>query len=322
MRQYFYAILWDMRSFIAVDVGGTQIRAACYVENGLEPVSVQRIATQGQGQNPLERLMAAIQSVWPVSGSVQAIGVAAPGPLDPYQGIVLAAPNIPGWVNLPLQCRLEERFGVKVVTGNDANLAALGEWRFGAGRGHHHLIYLTVSTGIGGGVIVDDRMLLGVRGLAAELGHVTVMPDGPLCGCGHRGHLEAISSGTAIAHWVEQEIAHGCLSSLPTGQTLTSKQVADAARQGDELAIAALARAGTFLGIALAGLLHTFNPSAIIIGGGVSHSGSLLFEPMQAALQDNVMTPDYLTDLVITTAALGDSAGLMGALALAHMSAG
>lgn len=311
-----------MRSYIAADVGGTQIRAACYLEDNLEPVSVQRIATQRQGENPLERLMAAIQSVWPDNGSVQAIGVAAPGPMDPYQGIVLAAPNIPGWINLPLQLRLEERFGVKVATGNDANLAALGEWRFGAGQGHHHLIYLTVSTGIGGGVIVDDRLLLGARGLAAELGHVTVMPDGPLCGCGHRGHLEAISSGTAIARWVEQEIAHGYISSLPARQTLTSKQVADAARQGDDLAVAALARAGAFLGIALAGLLHTFNPSAIIIGGGVSRSGSLLFEPMQAALRDNIMTPDYLKDLVISTAALGDSAGLMGALALAHLSAG
>jgi glucokinase len=309
-----------MRSYIAVDVGGTQIRAACYLEDNLEPVRVQRTATQGQGENPLERLMAAIQSVWPDNGSVQAIGVAAPGPMDPYQGIVLAAPNIPGWTNLPLQRKLEERFNVNVATGNDANLAALGEWRFGAGQGHHHLIYLTVSTGIGGGVIVDDRMLLGVRGLAAELGHVTVIPDGPLCGCGHRGHLEAISSGTAIARWVEQELAHGCISSLPVKQTLTSKQIAEAARQGDELAIAALARAGTFLGVALAGLLHTFNPSAIIIGGGVARCGSLLFDPMQAALRENVMTPDYLENLVITTAALGDSAGLMGALALAHLS--
>ncbi len=310
-----------MRSYIAVDVGGTQIRAACYLEDNLEPACVQRIATHSPGESPLERLMAAIQSVWPENGPVQAIGVAAPGPLDPYQGVVLSAPNIPGWINLPLQRRLEERFNVKVATGNDANLAALGEWRFGAGQGHHHLIYLTVSTGIGGGVIVDDRLLLGARGLAAELGHVTVMPDGPLCGCGHRGHLEAISSGTAIARWVQQEIAQGRNSSLPAGRALTSKQVAEAARQGDELAIAALARAGTFMGIALAGLLHTFNPSAIIIGGGVSQSGSLFFDPMRAALRDNVMTPDYLKDLVIATAALGDSAGLMGALALAHMSA-
>ncbi len=311
-----------MSNYIAVDVGGTQIRAACYLDDNLEPLRVQRIATQGLGETPLDRMISAIQSVWPDNEPVQAIGVAAPGPLDPYQGIVLSAPNIPGWVNLPLRARLEERLQVKVVAGNDANLAALGEWRFGAGREHHHLIYLTVSTGIGGGVIMDDRLLLGVRGLAAELGHVTVLPDGPMCGCGHRGHLEAISSGTAIAYWVEQEIANGCESSLPPGKKLTSKQVAEAARQGDKLAVAALARAGTFLGLALAGLLHTFNPSAIIIGGGVSSTGPLLFEPMQAALRENVMTVDYLENLVITTAALGDSAGLMGALALAHMVAG
>jgi glucokinase len=115
--------------------------------------------------------------------------VAAPGPTDPFDGIVLEAPNIPGWTNLPLKKLIQEHFKVPVAIGNDANLAALGEWRFGAGIGHRNLVYLTVSTGIGGGVIIDNQLLLGTRGLAAELGHVTVIKDGPLCSCGHRGAL-------------------------------------------------------------------------------------------------------------------------------------
>ena len=183
-----------MSYHIAADVGGTQLRAACYATDSLKPFQVKRIATQVVGSTPLERLKTLIASVWPENQGVDAIGIAAPGPLDSNEGVVMAAPNIPGWVDLPLRKHLEDRFQIPVVVGNDANLAAVGEWKYGAGKGHHHLVYLTVSTGIGGGVIIDDRLLLGDRGLAAELGHVTVLHDGPLCGCGQRGHLEAIAS--------------------------------------------------------------------------------------------------------------------------------
>jgi glucokinase len=144
------------------------------------------------------------------------------------------------------------------------------------------------------------------------------MLDGPLCGCGQRGHLEALASGPAIAHWVEQELADGAVSILPADQAITAKQVAGAAQQGDELSIAALARAGTFIGRALADFLHIFNPSIIIIGGGVTQSGALLLEPINDCLKEYVLSPHYLDDLLITTAALGDEAGLMGALALAR----
>jgi glucokinase len=307
-----------MSLHIVVDVGGTQMRAACYSSESLKPLRFDRVSTQDPMETPLERLMDLIASVWPEGETISGIAVAAPGPIDPYEGIIFAAPNIPGWKDLPLQQHLEERFNVPVALGNDANLAALGEWKFGAGQGHHYLIYITVSTGIGGGIIIEDRMLLGVRGLAAELGHITVLLDGPLCGCGKRGHLEAVASGTAIAHWVEQELAQGVVSRLPANQTLTTKQIASAAQQGDELSIAALARAGTFIGQALADFVHIFNPSIIIIGGGVSQSGNLLLDPMRAGLREHVITPHYLDKLVLTTALLGDEAGLMGALALAR----
>lgn len=307
-----------MSLHIAVDIGGTQLRAACYPDDSLIPLKLNRIPTHDPQATPLERLQSVIASVWPGEERVAAIGVAAPGPLDPYQGILIAAPNIPGWESLPLRQYLEDHFKAPVALGNDANLAALGELKFGAGQGHHHLIYLTVSTGIGSGIIIDDRMLLGQRGIAAELGHVTILSDGPLCGCGQPGHLEAVASGTAIARWVQEQLAHGASSSLPAGKTLTAKMIAIAAKQGDELAAAGLTQAGTYLGIALAGFLHTFNPSAVIIGGGVSRSGPFLFDPLRKALERRVMSPHYLDNLTLTQAALGDEAGLMGALALAR----
>lgn len=307
-----------MSYHIAADVGGTQLRAACYTPDSLIPIQVERIATQANGSTPLERLKTLIASVWPQGQDVDAIGVAAPGPLDSNQGVVMAAPNIPGWVDLPLRKELKDRFQIPVVVGNDANLAAVGEWKYGAGKGHHHLIYLTVSTGIGGGVIIDDHLLLGNRGLAAELGHVTVLHDGPLCGCGQRGHLEAIASGTAIARWVEEELKNGSISSLVDERPVTAKAVSQAAHAGDNLAIAALDRAGRFIGQALADYLHIFNPTAVIIGGGVSLSGKLLMDPMYESLKKHVLTNHYLDHLTIANAALGDDAGLMGALALAR----
>jgi glucokinase len=159
-------------------------------------------------------------------------------------------------------------------------------------------------------------LLIGQRGMAAELGHVTVLPDGPMCGCGQRGHLEAIASGTAIAEWVRQELSQGAASSLTRDQAITTKIIAQAAKKGDELAIAALARSGTYIGQSLADYLHIFNPSIVIIGGGVSRSGKLLMEPLRAAMCEHVLSEKYIENLTLTTAALGDEAGLMGALAL------
>ncbi|MFZ6031530.1 MAG: ROK family protein [Chloroflexota bacterium] len=311
-----------MKNFIAIDIGGTQIRAASYAENATVPLKVERISTQGAKETPIERLVMAIRKVWPEEGRVAAIAAAAPGPVDPYQGVVIQAPNIPGWVNLPLGPHLQETFGVPVALGNDANLAAMGEWKFGAGQGHHHLIYITVSTGIGAGVILDDRLVLGVRGLAAELGHIVVLPDGPLCGCGHRGHLEALASGPSIARWAKEQIEAGKASALPADRPFSAKEVAMAAKEGDALAVAALARAGQFLGWAIADFLHIFNPSIVVIGGGVSQSGPLLFEPLHSALQERILDPEYSDQLAIVPAALGDDVGLMGALALAVTTTG
>ena len=307
-----------MSYYIAIDIGGTQMRAALYPENVDKPDQVKRITTQSEGEDPLDRLKDLIASVWPPRSKVISIAVAVPGPVDPYTGMVRQAPNIPGWVDLPLRQLMEERFHVPVALGNDANLAGLAEWRYGSGRGHHHMIYVTVSTGIGGGIICDDRLLLGRHGLAGELGHVTVQPDGPLCGCGQRGHLEAFSSGPSIVRWVEQEMRAGKATCLDSSRPFSAKDVSLAASQGDALSIAAFQQAGYFLGIAFTNYLHIFNPSALILGGGVSRSGRLILDPMEASLREHVITPSYLDNLVIATATFGDDAGLLGALALAH----
>ncbi len=307
-----------VKTFIAVDVGGTKIRVAVYGEEGVTPLNHTRISTRGARGTTLDRLIEAIQSLWPQSDPVSAIGIAAPGPIDPHLGVIYAAPNVPGWVNLPLVQILRDRFKVPTFLGNDANLAALAEWRYGAGRGHHDLLYLTISTGIGGGVISGDRLLLGQCGLAAELGHVVILPDGPLCGCGKRGHLEALASGTAIARYVAEELANGRPSSLRGTQTPTAREISQAADAGDSLAVEAYTLAGRYLGMGIASFLHIFNPSIVILGGGVSHSGPQFYNTMQDEIRQNVMSPAYLNNLTITYAELKDDSVLLGALALAR----
>ncbi len=308
-----------MRGYhVAVDIGGTHMRAAVFADGETAPVRRERIRTPREGQ-PEAALVALLREIWPADGDVLGVGVACPGPLDPVRGVVFAAPNIPAWRDFPLAEHLQSALGAPVKVDNDANLAALGEWRYGAGQGHHHVLYVTISTGIGAGVIVDDRLLHGARGLAAELGHVTVVPDGPLCGCGQRGHLEAVASGTAIAREAAAALARGETSTLHDApRPLTAAHVAATAQNGDALAKRIFTQAAEHLGRALAGFLHIFNPSIVILGGGVVQAGDVLLRPLEATLRASVMTPAYLDGLTLTTAALGDDAGLMGALALAR----
>ncbi|HWQ04562.1 MAG TPA: ROK family protein [Longilinea sp.] len=305
-----------MEALIACDIGGTQLRVATFDAVSGEMIQQKRIPTQAPGETAVERLMGLIFELWPTEGHVRAIGAAAPGFVDPEKGIIFITPNIPGWNGLPLRQILEERFDVPVFLGNDANLAALGEWRFGAGMGYHHVLYLTISTGIGGGVVLNDRLLQGARGLAAEFGHITVEPDGPLCGCGKRGHLEALASGTGISNYVASRLAEGATSALLTGPHPSAKEISQAAAQGDPLGLEAIQRAGTYIGHALADFLHLLNPSIVILGGGVSKSGEMLFQPIRTALNERVITPEYTRDLQIVRAKLGEDSGLMGALAL------
>ena len=307
-----------MSVILAIDIGGTQLRVAIYPKDSTEPVTIQRAPTRGMEDGAFDRLTALLDSVWPKE-PVEAISVAAPGPLNPYLGVIIETPNIPAWKNYPLAQMLTDRYQVPTFLGNDANLAALGEWKYGAGQGHHDIVYLTISTGLGGAAICSDMLVEGWRGMATELGHVTVLPGGPVCSCGVRGHLEAVAAGPAIAKYVGEKIAEGRQSILQPGTTLTAREVAEAAKQGDELAKEAFVRAGGFIGQATADFLHIFNPSIVIFGGGVSLSGDLIMDPIRESMRRNVMDPAYLDGLKLATAKLGDDAGLLGSLAQAHV---
>ncbi len=312
-----------MPDLIAVDLGGTSIRAARFNPSG--PPALAQVKTPTQASEGPEavvrRIIQAIENVVAAGATDLRIGIGAPGPLDPRRGIILDAPNLPGWINLPLRDILQERLGFPVAVGNDANLAALAEWRFGTGRGTQDLLYLTISTGIGGGVIIDGRLLIGHSGLAAELGHMTVDPDGPLCSCGHRGHLEALASGPAIARRARDMIEQGCPSGLAerlrAGEPITATAVGEAASSGDALARQVLEEAGEAIGLHLASLAHAFNPEIIVLGGGVMNIGPLVFEPIERSFRSHILHPAYLQDLRLVLATLGDDAGLIGAMVLA-----
>lgn len=307
-----------MSLILAIDIGGTHIRVAAYEPDSTKPIAHKRTKSLAQTPGVFDRLVEAVESVWQ-DGQVSAIGIASPGPLDPHTGTILDTPNIPQWKNFPLAPKLSKRFGVPVYLDNDANMAGLGEWQFGAGRGHSNLVYLTISTGIGGGVIVNDTLLQGFHGMGAELGHMIIDPEGPFCGCGQRGHIESFSSGPAIVRYVREQMGAGEKTTLHADPNLSPAQIADAALTGDPLAISAFERAGHYLGIAVANYLAIFDPSILVFGGGVSQVGDLLFKPFEASLRKHVFHPHYMDDLKISKAALGDDAGLLGALALARL---
>lgn len=311
-----------MSAFVAaVDFGGTHLRAALVDQQGriLSQVKQETLAESGPAA-VMDRIATAVELVsreLPDGGRLAAIGTIAPGPADPTTGVVLRAPNLEGWENIPLSAELERRSGVPVRIGNDANLAALAEHRFGAGQGLDHLVYLTISTGIGSGFIVDGRLLLGARGYAGEAGHVQLIPDGPVCGCGNRGCVEALASGPNIVREVEARLRRGLSSRLAAiDRPLTARDVVEMAREGDPLAVAVISRAGYFVGMLVASLAHLFSPERVVIGGGVSNAGALLFNAIRGSAAERVM-PAYRDSFDIVPAALGDDVGLLGAAALA-----
>jgi glucokinase len=314
-----------MSSILAVDFGGTNIRVAHFTHPS-PPASdqIKRSTKAEEGpESVLGRLKDAIAELMPEDPSEIRIGVAAPGPTDPQQGVIYSAPNLTGWKNIPLRQQLFDEFQCPIYLGNDANLAALGEWRHGAGIGTEHMIYLTISTGIGGGVISHGHLLTGSQGLGAELGHMTIQSDGPRCGCGIQGHIEAVASGPAIARNALERLKAGEESSLQAlleaGEPISTVEIGEAAKEGDPLAVDVLSEAGRLIGHHLANLAHAFNPELFILGGGVSSIGELFFNPIRQSLEEHVLDPVYLENLHVKPAALGDDAGLVGAMVLADL---
>ena len=286
---------------LAIDLGGTQLRAALVNEAG-QLLSRASLATDVQG-GPKAVLKQMLQAADAAGFSksreqITGCGICAPGPLDSDTGTIIGIPTLPGWEGFPLRAALAEALGLPVILENDGIAAANGEWKFGAGRGLAHLVYVTVSTGIGGGVVVDGRLMRGRRGMAGHIGHLMIDPNGPRCACGGRGCFEAHASGTALS---AEGRAHGFAD---------AKSIVAAARAGNEAARALLDQEAGFLAYGFASLLHLYSPQKLIIGGGVSQALDLMAARIRARLSELVMPP--FRDVEVVRAALGDDAGLAG----------
>jgi len=308
---------------VGVDLGGTQIRAILADAKGavIRRVSALTLAQEGP-QQVMDRVEACISQVCAETdrARIEGIGVGLPGTVNPWTGILTETTNIPGLDNWPMRDLLAGRFHLPVYIGNDANLAALGEYRFGAGQGIQSLVYITVSTGIGGGVIERGRLLLGARGWAAELGHMVIEAHGPRCACGNIGCVEALAAGPAIARHAVELLRSGqasLLTEMVQGklESVTAREVAEAAREGDPLARLVMERAAFYLGVALVNYIHMFDPELIIVGGGVSKAGDLLLAPARAIVAERAVTEEW-RHTPIVLASLGDDVGLLGAVAL------
>lgn len=301
---------------IAVDLGGTQLRAALVAADG-RIVAHERTPTLVH-EGPLAvvgrmlSLCAQVELFLPAGGRLLGIGIGAPGPLDPESGIVYSPPNLPGWEAFPLRQLVAEQSGKPVALGNDANMAAMGEWRFGGGIGLRHVVYVTVSTGIGGGVIEDGRLVQGRMGSGAELGFMILdHVNGTI--------WEDLASGTALARAAAAAMADhpsSLLHQLATPATIKAAHVAEAAARGDELAAALMEREAHILGLGFASILHTFSPEIILVGGSVALNNPGLIERARAVAYAHVKVPLY-AEVPIELARLGDQAGLLGAAALA-----
>jgi glucokinase len=311
--------------YIGLDLGGTRIRAGRYTGKLIGEQRVETLTLDEEGPDAvIGRMVDMARQVWPTNGDVVAgVGVSAPGPVDIQSGIITAPPNLYGWHNVPLKARLESALNVPVYLGNDANLAALAEYQMGAGRGYRHLIYITVSTGVGAGVISDEHLIVGARGFGAECGHlILVLNEG---GTDRVSSLEKEAAGPALARQAVAAMQAGEMSSIlqlaGSYEAVEGKHVVMAAQAGDALGLRIVRRAGWILGLGIINLLHTFNPEIVVIGGGVAQgAGELLFDPMWETIRRPnyaVLDSSYWEDLKIVGPALGEDVSLIGAAALA-----
>lgn len=310
---------------LGIDIGGTKLAAGVVTWNG-EQISQDRVPTlAAEGPDKvMDRLIALCRHVVALSGipwsEIAAAGVGCGGPLDPHTGVIQDPPNLPGWIDIPLVQRLQDAMGIPVYLDNDANAAALGEHRFGAGRGVDNLVYLTISTGIGGGIIIDNRLYQGANGNAGEIGHMSVAYNGRPCNCGARGCLEAYASGTNIAARAREAILAGRPSVMTqlagSVDRITGETVEAAIRIGDPVAVRVWVETLEILGVGLANVINIFNPRRVVLGGGITNFGDLLFEPLRHVALTRAMGP--LAKVVdIVPAELGGQVGVLGAVAVA-----
>ncbi len=306
----------------AIDLGGTSVRAAVVDENGGIAGFVAGATKASQGPDAvIDRIVDVLHDslarASATTSDLAAVGIGAPGPLDWATGVIHEAPNLPGWKEVPLAARIGDAVGLPAFLENDANAAALAERQYGVGRGALNMLYITVSTGVGGGLILDGELWHGAYGSAGEFGHMTVDFDGPLCDCGNRGCIEAIAAGPDIAAWVVDQIAAGRSSSLSGQGDLSGRDVVEAAQEGDALAVSALERAGRAVGFGVINVAHLVNLDTVVIGGGIANAGDLLFDSIRTTVREHLLE-STAPNLRLEPWSLGENVGLLGAAAAAR----
>lgn len=304
-----------MMAFVAVDFGGTRVRAARFDAdlNLLCRVEMPTLAQEPQ-QAVIDRILALASQVWQPGGEVGAVGISAPCP-NAFTGIISHAAVLPGWQDVPFARIIGDAFDVPVFMENDANLGALAEYHRGAARGANPAMYMTISTGIGGGLVIDGQHFTGRNGLAVEPGHIKFRdPDGRI------HSLEAFSAGPGIARLARLKLAESdAYSLLRDVSALTGKMVGDAALAGDALALSVIEEAGEWLGLGLVNVVHMTNPEVIVLGGSVvTGLGDLILEPARRVLAQQVVDPAFYHDDLIQMTQLGDDVCLIGAAAYAR----
>lgn len=300
---------------ISIDLGGTRLRAA-QLDRQLNIRQRTEILTKADDglDAVIGRIKQIIRDVAPDNmEDVAGIGISAPGPTNPDTGVVVAPPNLPGWKDVHLAKIIGEEFNVSVYVGNDANVAALAEVAIGAARGCRHAIYITISTGIGSGIINNGRLVLGMQGLAGEAGHMSILLEND-----NVSTLELEAAGPALARQARQAIEAGEKTSIKAKcnnnlDEIDAKMIGEAAHEGDEVARRIVKRAGKIVGLGVASLLHIFNSEKIVIGGGVSNIGDLLFDEIRTTVKQNTIDDDYWKDTPIIQSQISEDVGLYGA---------
>jgi glucokinase len=309
---------------IGIDVGGTKVLGGVVDEAG-KVLTTARKDTPRQGGSALTQTIADVAKELLEQHSVASVGVSAAGFVSSDRKTMLATPNIADWNGVDLDNQLTKLIGLPVVIENDANAAAWGEAKFGAGKNQDHMMMLTVGTGIGGGIVVNGALYRGAFGIAAEFGHMRVVPEGHICGCGARGCFEQYASGNALLRHAREainaspEIARNLLSRGDgTVAGLTGQAITDAAREGDPVALAAFNTTGQWLGAGIASLAVLLDSACVVIGGGVIDAGEILLKPTRESLERNMPFAGKHPYPQIIAAQLGNEAGLVGVADLAR----
>ncbi|MEY4735416.1 MAG: hypothetical protein RL428_751 [Actinomycetota bacterium] len=313
-----------MSHTIGIDVGGTKVLGGVVTEAG-EVLKTSRRDTPREGGSVLTQTIADVARELAAEFDISAVGLSAAGFVSSDRKTMLATPNIAGWNGVQLDAELTSLINLPVVLENDANAAAWGERTFGAGKGKQNMLMVTVGTGVGGGIIVNGQLLRGAFGVAAEIGHLRVLPEGHLCGCGARGCFEQYASGNALLRHAREAIAASpdlARNLLARGdgtlEGLTGRAITEAAREGDQVAISAFNTTAQWLGAGIASLAVILDPECVVIGGGVVDAGEILLAPTRAAMERYMPFAGKHPYPEIIPATLGNEAGLVGAANLAR----